>query len=471
MDKKTVKCYNKAEKRGRTFLAVDIGASSGRHILGTVEDGRLTLEEIYRFSNSPLKVNDRLIWDTGRLFTEILHGLRRAGETGRVPESVAIDTWAVDYVLVDGSGARLGDAHSYRDTKRWSRAAERVHEKIPFAALYQRTGIQYQPFNTIYQLQADADEGLLGGAAQLFMLPEYFYYLLTGRAVREATNASSTGLINASTRGWDGEILHTLGFPERLFLPLSRPGARVGRFTEYVREKVGYDAEAVLCATHDTASAVIGSLAEEGEPYLSSGTWSLLGSVEREAHTEEASRRCNFSNEGHVGGAFRLQKNITGLWMIQRLREEAFPQCSFAQIADEARSAACDILIDANDPRFLAPRSMKREIEQAACKNLTAAECARCVFTSLAACYARTLRELESLTGRTADTLNIIGGGSKNTFLNELTARATGKRVVCGPVEATVAGNLAVQMVAAGAVSDLAAAKKMIRRSSENGAI
>lgn len=444
------------------FLAIDIGASSGRHILGRMEGGRLCLEEVYRFPNGPVAEDGGLYWDTDRLFREILAGMKRAGELGHRPRSVGIDTWGVDYALLDGDKRLLGKVNCYR-SDRTAPVIPIVHGKVPFEELYSRTGIQFLAFNTVYQLAADLASGKLAGAQHLLMLPDYFHFLLTGSLSREYTNATTTALVNAHTHKWDGEVLRTLGYPERLFPEIWGTGSRLARLKKEVREFVGYDCEVVLPATHDTASAVTGSL-EEGGPYLSSGTWSLLGILRPHAHTDERSRLFNYSNEGHPDGRFRLQKNIMGLWMIQRVRAEENDRYSFAELAQLAEREPCELTVDVNDERFMAPESMKRAVFEAVGRELTVGETASCVYRSLAKSYGAAVEELSAMTGDRYSSLNLIGGGCQNRLLNKLTAEETGLKVVAGPVEATAIGNLLVQMAAAGEIS-LKASPEIIRNS------
>ena len=449
------------------FLAIDIGASSGRHILGREINGKLVLEEIYRFSNSPLEAGNRLVWNAERLFAEILTGLKRAKEIGRIPRYVGIDTWAVDYALIDGDGKMIDDVVSYRDG-RTARVIEKVHERVPFETLYEKTGIQFQPFNTVYQLYEDKDSGRLEKAKYMLMLPDYLHYRLTGKMSREYTNATSTGLVNARLRDWDSDIIRALDLPEELFPETQASGTKLGAFSKEIENIVGYSAEIILPATHDTASAVIA--APFGGLYLSSGTWSLLGAEMKQPYTDEKSRRYNYSNEGSLDGV-RLQKNIMGLWMIQQIRRETNDAYSFAQLADMARRSANDYLVDVNDNRFLAPANMRAEIEAAVGRSLDTGEIAYCIFSSLAKGYAQAVEEFETITKKKYDSLNIIGGGSKNELLNELTARATGKHIYTGPTEATAIGNLAVQMVSAGVFDGIASARKVIKNSFEIGEI
>lgn len=448
------------------YLAIDIGASSGRHILGTIEDGKLMTEEIYRFPNAPKMKDGHLVWDTGALFRNVLEGLKKAGETGKKPDFVGIDTWAVDYALLDAAGNRLGDVYCYRDGRTQSAIAS-IHERFPFAALYEKTGIQFQPFNTVYQLEADKLSGRLERARHMLMLPDYLHYLLTGKMRQEYTDATSTGMVNARTHVWDQEIIDRLSFPDRLFDGLSQPGTLVGRFSSAVRDFVGYDAQVVLPATHDTASAVLAAPVGADAFYISSGTWSLLGVEQPSAHTDEESRRFNYSNEGSIGYTFRYQKNIMGLWMIQQLRHETGDKYSFAEIAQMARENPDKHTVDVNDEAFLAPQSMTNVVREKLGVSLPFGGMAYCVFRSLALSYAESVRQLESLTGRRYEKINVIGGGCKNDLLNELTARETGKTVVAGPAEATAMGNLLMQMIGAGEIKDIAEGRKIIMQSTD----
>lgn len=435
----------KTEEGG--VLAVDIGASSGRCIYGAVSDGAFVTREIYRFKNAPLKGACGLVWDIDYLFHEVLAGFKRAKELGLCPASVGIDTWAVDYVLLDGGGARIAPVRSYRDP-RTEEAIAAVHAAVPFEALYARTGIQFQPFNTIYRLFKDKTEGRLSAAHDFLMLPDYLNYLLTGKRVHEYTNATSTGLVNLNTRGWDRTLLIELGLPAELFSEPLPPGTALGPVKEEIAHAIGYRPAVVLPATHDTASAVIGA-GTEGV-YLSSGTWSLLGIEQDTPHTDAKSRASNFTNEGHLGGNVRFQKNIMGLWMIQQLRSEECPARSFAELAALAEKSQVSCRVDVNGERFLAPPRMKEAIEAEAGRALSVGEAAYCVFASLAKRYAQTVGEIGEITGVRPKTLRIFGGGCKNRLLNSLTAEATGLTVLTGPAEATVAGNHIMQLTAAG---------------------
>ena len=444
-------------------LAIDIGASSGRHILEYMQDGKMVLEEIYRFPNGAKNTDGSLYWDVDSLFENIVAGLAKAKELGKIPETVGIDTWAVDYALLDKDDRRIGEVFSYRDG-RTQESAEKAHKLLPFASLYEKTGIQFQPFNTVYQLYADKLTGKIEGAESMLMLPDYFNFLLTGIKRQEYTNATSTGMVNALTHTWDEEIIQTLGLPQKLFGELTLPGSVVGKFSKEIEERVGYCATVMLPATHDTASAVLAAPIEKGQPYISSGTWSLLGIEQSKAHTDPKSMAVNYSNEGSLNYTFRYQKNIMGLWMIQQVRHELNDEYSFAELADMARANPKDIFIDVNDNKFLSPANMTAAIEEETGK-LSVGEMAYVIYSGLAKCYKKCIEELEELTGEKYHTLYIIGGGSKNTLLNEMTAKETGLRVVTGPTEGTAIGNLIMQMIGSGEIKDLKEARSIVKKS------
>ena len=457
-------------------LAVDIGASSGRHILGHVEEGRIVLEEIYRFENRLHPRGGRLCWDLEALFGEVAAGLAACKAAGKIPATMGIDTWAVDFVLLDKSGRVLGDTVAYRDG-RTAGMDRRVEEKVSPEELYARTGIQKQIFNTIYQLMAvrEQEPELLEQADRFLMVPEYLNYRLTGRMENEYTNATSTGLVNAREKTWDRELLHRLGYPEHLFGTLRMPGLKLGGLLPEIREKSGFDCTVLLPATHDTGSAFLAVPAkEEGGLFLSSGTWSLLGVENPDPITSEESRKLNFTNEGGYRYRYRYLKNIMGLWMIQSVRRELSgtgEKVSFAELEAAAREASgFPSRVDVNDGCFLAPESMTDAVK-AFCARTgqrvpeTVGELMACIYRSLAQSYAETVRELGALTGRRYTALNIVGGGSKDGYLNELTAQAVGLPVYAGPAEGTALGNLMVQMIETGELPDLEAARKAERRS------
>ncbi len=456
----------------KTYLAVDIGASSGRHILGWVEEGRLCLEEIYRFENKLTKKNGRLCWDMENLFREVVRGLERCRELSKIPDSVGIDTWAVDFLILDQEGKLLGDSVAYRDG-RTQGMDHAVEELISPEELYAHTGIQKQIFNTIYQLMAvkRQEPELLERAARFLMVPEYLTYRLTGNMENEYTNATTTGLVNAQTKTWDGELLDRLGFPKKLFGPLRMPGESVGHLTPEIQRQVGFDCQVVFPATHDTGSAFLAVPAKEGGVYLSSGTWSLLGTELSSPITTRESLEQNFTNEGGYQYRFRYLKNIMGLWMLQSLRREGGEGVTFAVLEQQARQAAdFPSRVDVNDGRFLAPENMGEAI-RSYCQETgqpvpeTLGELGSCVYHSLAESYAESVEELSRLTGKTYTAVNIVGGGSRDTYLNQLTADATGLPVYAGPTEGTALGNLMVQMLAQGEFPDLESIRKAERRS------
>lgn len=445
------------------YVAIDIGASSGRHIVGWLENGKLKTEEVYRFKNGTESKGGHLIWDAVRLFAEVKNGLKAAKEKGYVPSYIGIDTWAVDYALLDKEDKLIGEVYAYRDS-RTEKAAERVHRIISFDELYKKTGIQFQTFNTVYQLYADKLSGKLQGAESMLMLPDYLNFLLTGVKKQEYTNATSTGLVNAQTHDWDKGITAKLGLPENLFGELSQPGTVVGELSEELQKELGYNATVILPATHDTASAVLAAPIDNESPYISSGTWSLLGIEQERAHTDEGSQKANYSNEGSIDFNFRYQKNIMGLWLIQSVKRE-LGNLSFETLAQMARCKEDCGIIDVNDNRFLSPENMIDEINKAIGKSLNSASIMRVIYDSLAKSYADAIKELEKNTGKNYKTLNIIGGGSRDTLLNELTAKATGKKIITGPTEATAIGNLIMQMIGTGEIKYLPEARKIIKKS------
>lgn len=452
------------------YLAVDIGASGGRHILGSVEGGKIVLEEIYRFENGMVKKDGHRCWDTKRLFREIKAGIRKCKEAGKIPVSMGIDTWAVDYVLLDENDEVLGNTYGYRD-HRMNGMDEEVYRIIPEKELYTRTGIQKQIFNTIYQLTAHRvkEPELLAKAKTFLMLPDYFHFLLTGNKVSEYTNATSGQLVSPETKQWDMELIEMLGFPKKMFLPLSMPGAAVGKFSREVEEEVGFSCEAVLPATHDTASAVMAVPAgSEDCLYISSGTWSLMGVENEKAICSMESMEKNFTNEGGYEYRFRYLKNIMGLWMIQSVRHELKDAYSFAQLCDMAEEAKeFPSRVDVNDDCFLAPENMTETIK-AYCKRTgqqepeTVGELAAVIYQSLAESYRATAEEIEAITGKHYPAINIVGGGSNAVYLNKLTAEKSGRTVYAGPDEGTAIGNLMAQMIRAGEFAGLKEARACV---------
>lgn len=451
------------------YLAVDIGASSGRHILSHLENGKIILEEIYRFSNGMVEVDGEKVWDSKKLFEDILTGMKKCYELGKIPVSMGIDTWAVDFALLDKEDHLIGKTVGYRDGRTKGMDQE-VYKVISQDELYERTGIQKQIFNTIYQLMAVKMQKPqeLANAKTMLLIPDYFNFLLTGRKVTEYTNASTTQLLHPKTKEWDFELIDMLGFPRDIFTEIKLPGTIVGELTEEIQKKVGFCCKVVLPATHDTGSAVVAVPSnEEDVLYISSGTWSLMGTELKEAICTKESREKNLTNEGGYDYRFRYLKNIMGMWMINSAKKEIADDMSYADICAMASKTTIASIVPANDDRFLAPKNMTEEVK-AACRESGQqvpegiAEVAAVIYHSLAKCYADTMNEIEEITGKNYDCIHIVGGGSNAVYLNELTAKACGKTVYTGPTEATAVGNVAAQMIAAGELADLKSARECI---------
>ncbi len=460
---------------GNYYLAVDIGASSGRHILGKMENGKITLEEIYRFENGLEERNGHLCWNHDKLFAEILSGLKKCKELGKIPVSMGVDTWGVDFVLLDEKDNILGDTVGYRDGRNKG-MDEKVYEIISEDDLYARTGIQKAVFNTIYQLMAVKTENPehLAQAKAMLMTPDYFHFLLTGKKVQEYTMATTGQLVDPVTKDWDYELIERLGYPKEIFLPIQTPGTVVGTFTDAIKEEVGFDCTVVLPGTHDTASAVLSVPANDDDfLYISSGTWSLMGIETRVANCTPESKAANITNEGGYQYRFRYLKNIMGLWMIQNVKKELKDAYSFAELCDMA--AKCDDFpsrVEVDNDCFLAPKSMIEEVQRF-CRDtnqpvpVTPGEIATVIYNSLAACYDKTAKEIEAIMGRTYSRIHVVGGGANAVYLNELTARYTKKEVHAGPTEATAIGNITAQMIYAGEFATVEEARSCIYDSFE----
>ena len=448
------------------FLAVDIGASSGRHILGWIENGKLQLEEVYRFPNGTSLKNGHQCWDHVGLVENVILGMKRCKEIGKIPSYMGIDTWGVDFLLVDKNGEVIGDSVGYRDD-RPSGIDKAVYECISEEELYERTGIQKQLYNTVYQLMAlkTQSPAELEAADALLMMPDYLGYRLTGICHQEYTNATTAQLVNISTGEWDMELIERLGYKKELFGKLSMPGETLGRLSPEIVERIGYDLTVIHPASHDTGSAVLAvPTNSDNVAYLSSGTWSLMGIERLIPDSSIEARAHNFTNEGGYDKRFRFLKNIMGLWIIQSIKRELGGKYSFGEMSDMARAIGdAKYRITVNDGRFLAPTSMIEEIK-AACgaPDMKLDELLSCVYHSLAECYAETIREISEMTGRTPEALHIIGGGSQDGYLNELTAKAIGIDVYAGPVEATAIGNLLSQMLGVGVFSDIREARETV---------
>lgn len=424
------------------YLAIDIGASSGRHIVGWKENGEIASMEVYRFSNDVKEENGHLVWDVRKLFSNVVMGILEAFKLYPRIESLSIDTWGVDYVLLKGN-EELFPVYAYRDGRTES-AIPLVHEKISFSELYRRVGCQFQPFNTIYQLYDEKLSGRLEGVTDLLMIPEYLMWKLCGIKAREYTNATTMGMVNTQTGEFDMEIVDALGYPRHLFPKLSRPGMVLGMLRPEIAAAVGGDCKVVLCATHDTGSAVEGIPMEGNHLYISSGTWSLLGVKTPMPITDSGSEAANYSNEGGVGYN-RYQKNIMGMWLVNELQRELCPDLGFTEIVALAEASTCDKIVDVNAPEFLAPKSMKAAFDAETGGLGTIGDYFRCAYRSLASSYRKAIDELETNTGTKYKKLYIVGGGAKNGYLNHLTEEATGKQVIALPIEASALGNLNLQ--------------------------
>ncbi len=426
------------------YLAVDIGASSGRHIVGyRGADGKIQLDEVYRFPNGMKQSDDGLVWDVEALFAEVKNGLRAAIAGYGEICSMAIDTWGVDYVLMRGKQSVL-PCFAYRN-ERTADDIDEVHKLVPFAELYRRTGIQFQTFNTVYQLYDDKVHGRLAGVTDFLMMPQYLAYRLTGEMLHEYTDATTGGLVNAATGQYDEELIAALGLPKQIFKPLSKPGTVVGQLTDNVAAEVGGQTTVVLCASHDTASAYEAVDCDENSVVLSSGTWSLIGAKLPQANTSEASLAANFSNEGGVG-YFRYLKNIMGMWLINEVRRKK--NVAITDIVAAAESSRYTQTFDVNDESLMAPSDMETAIRRLLADNppQNDGDLYASIYRSLALSYGNAVCEMEKILGKTFDKIYIVGGGAKNKFLNVLTEQYTGKQVVALPIEATALGNILLQM-------------------------
>lgn len=452
----------------RTFAAVDLGASSGRVMVGRAGPDTLDLTEAHRFPNRPVRLPEGLRWDILGLYGGVLDGLRAAGPV----DSVGIDSWAVDYGLLDADGALLGNPVHYRDA-RTDGVPEQVWATVPPGDLYRATGIQYAPFNTLYQLVAARRTPQLPSAARLLLIPDLIAYWLTGEQGTELTNASTTQLIDPRTRDWNHDLADRLGIDLALFAPLRRPGDPAGALLPAAQERAGLPGPVPVTAvgSHDTASAVAAVPAARGErfAYLCTGTWSLAGLELDAPVTTEASRAANFTNELGIDGTVRFLRNIMGLWLLQECmrtwgREDVTPL-----LAEAARAPALRSVVDAAAPEFLAPGDMPERIA-AACRATggpvprSPGEITRCILDSLALAHRRAVHQAQRLADRAVDVVHIVGGGARNALLCQLTADACGLPVVAGPAEAAALGNVLVQARAHGLPGDLASARELILR-------
>lgn len=446
------------------YLAIDIGASSGRHILGYIDNGRLKLEEIHRFENYITNQNGTLVWDIEHLVSEVKKGIAKCKEIGKIPCTVAIDTWGVDYVLLDESKQEILPAVSYRDS-RTNRVINKVESIISAEELYLKTGIQKQNFNTIYQLYADKLSGRLEDAKHFLMIPAYLSYKLTGIIKNEYTNATTTGMVNADTKQWDYEIIDKLSLPKHLFGTLDTPCTVIGNFKKEMQDYAGFDSTVIFAPSHDTASAVCACPIDDNSVYISSGTWSLIGVESLNPIVNEKSMAANFANEGGIDYRFRFLKNYMGMWLFQNVKKNLNNEFSYDDMMRLAMQSKRFEMIDTNAPDFLAPENMINAIRSYLKNESIPIEVViNSVYHSLAQSYKNAIDEIEKLAGKTIDNVFIVGGGSKDTYLNKLTAQYTGKKVVTGLSEATATGNLLSQIMYDKKIS-LAQARDIVKNS------
>lgn len=455
-------------------LAVDIGASSGRLILAWMKDNKLELEELHRFKNSMTYDGKHYHWDIDALFNEIIEGLKKASNVEGNIDSIGIDTWAVDYVLINEEGERVAPVFAYRD-HRTDETMDKVFEEMSRAKIYAKTGIQFLQFNSLYQLyeHVKADSEDFDKASQLLMVPDYLNYRLSKVAAIEYTNATSTQLLNVHSNTWDEELLDLVGINKELLPTPIKPGTILGGLTKEIGQEVNLEHLKVIApATHDTGSAIV-SVPAIGKDfaYISSGTWSLMGIESDKPVVSELSSEFNFTNEGGVFDTYRVLKNIMGLWLIQevsRMYEGKYSFAEFVDLAKESEPFKC--LINPNDSRFLNPENMITAI-QGFCEEsgqyvpATPGELARCIFESLAFLYAQVLEQLRQVSDQPINRIHIIGGGCQNKLLNQMCADFTNCDVYAGPVEATAIGNIAMQMISNEQIADLSSAREIIGNS------
>ncbi|MCL2352299.1 MAG: rhamnulokinase [Firmicutes bacterium] len=485
-----------------SYLAFDLGASGGRLMAGAFDGEKLSLREVHRFPNDPVKARGRFYWDALGLFREMTLGLRKAKSLGIRPKSVGIDTWGVDYALFDRDKSLVGPPVFYRDS-RTDGMKDEVAGLMPLREIYDRTGIQFMDFNTIFQLRADMRfrPAVWESARKLLFMPDLFGFFLTGEMFNEYTIASTSQLLNAGERALDAEILKKLDIPRELFADMVLPGSIIGGVDREILSEAGFgadDVKFVAVGSHDTASAVAGTpfgragSGDTGGVFLSCGTWSLLGREADAPIINGDTYARNFTNEGGVNGKIRFLKNINGLWIIQKLRESKGGELGYGEIAQAARSARAggqasgqanrqvngqpdkraDFRIDPNAPAFMAPGDMEKAVadyceEHGQGRPSGLGEIALAVYSGLTEEYRAQLESLEELTGRAAPVINMVGGGIRDEFLCELTASATRRKIVAGPVEASVLGNIAVQMAAVGDIAGMDEGREIIGRSFE----
>jgi len=446
-------------------LAIDIGASGGRHILGYVENGKLVTEEVYRFENGMKKEGSSFVWDTDLLLSDVKKGIKKCGEIGKIPATVAIDTWGVDYVLLDKDEKEILPVYAYRD-ERNDTAMPLVESIVSYDELYAISGMQRLSFNTVYQLYSDKINGRLENAEYFLMIPDYLSYKLTGVMNNEYTEASTTGMLDAEKRCWSEEIIERLGYPKKLFGKLSQPSSLIGSFSDEMKEYAGFDSEVICCPSHDTASAVAACPLEKNSLYISSGTWSLIGMEnDRPVLTDEA-KKAGFTNEGGIYGTIRFLRNYMGMWLLQNIRRDLNKSMSYDEMMYAAMESGKVSYIDVNAKEFVAPDNMTEAIRKyLGDENMPIGEVINAVYHSLARSYNDAVKEIEGLSGKEISAIHIVGGGCKDKYLDRLTSEYTGKTVTAGPVEATALGNLISQLIYSGECGGIDGARALVSSS------
>lgn len=444
------------------YLAIDIGASSGRHILGYIDNGRLKLEEIHRFENYITNQNSTLVWDIEHLVNEVKKGIAKCKEIGKIPCTVAIDTWGVDYVLLDENKKEIKPCFCYRDS-RTTAVVDEVESLVSPARLYAKTGIQKQNFNTIYQLYADKKNGKLLNAKYFLMMPEYLSFKLTGVCKNEYTNATTTGLVNAKTKTWDNDILSALDLPSELFGALNTPSSLVGDLSADIQKAVGFNCAVLFAPSHDTASAVCACPMQDDDLYISSGTWSLIGTEITQPILSDNARKLNFSNEGGIDYRFRFLKNYMGMWLFQNIRRNLNKSMTYDEMMTLAMNCGEYKYFDVNDRTLIAPDNMIDAIGKLICSD-DLGLILNSAYHSLEKSYSKAVSEIEAVTGKRFNAIHIVGGGCQDEYLNALTRDYTGKSVTAGPIEATATGNIVSQIMHDKKIS-LATARDLIKNS------
>ena len=444
------------------YLAIDIGASSGRHILAHIENERLVLEEIYRFDNNLTQSKNGLVWDIESLFSEVLNGIKKCKEIGKIPKSIAIDTWGVDYVLLDENKKEIKPCFCYRDG-RTNAVIDEIENLVSPARLYAKTGIQKQNFNTIYQLYADKKNGRLQNAKYFLMMPEYLSFKLTGVCKNEYTNATTTGLVNANAKTWDGDIISVLGLPKELFAALNTPSSLVGDLSANIQKAVGFNSTVLFAPSHDTASAVCACPMADNDLYISSGTWSLIGTEITQPILSDNARKLNFTNEGGIDYRFRFLKNYMGMWLFQNIRRNLNKSMTYDEMMSLAKNCGEHKYFDVNDSTLVAPKNMIDAIGKLIGSD-DLGLILNSAYHSLAKSYSEAVTEIETVTGKRFKAIHIVGGGCRDKYLNALTRDYTGKSVTAGPIEATATGNIVSQIMRDKKIS-LATARETVKNS------